>query len=240
MALFAQIDCSFPDRPDIAEAGDLAELVYMRAVLRCRDNLTDGVIDRRVVSRWFAGIRGKSVTHLEKLVSVGLLNHHPDGWCIPIEVWTKWNPTKADVQEKRAAEAERVRAYREKKYARTHDVRTENVQSEYAQPEPEPEPEPITLAQLKPKTGPSFDEFWMAYPRKTAKAKAQAAWRRLSPKDRSEALDVLPAHCRTWTDPQYTPHASTWLNGRRWEDDLKSSTVTAKPKNNGVTMSRYA
>lgn len=114
-ALYAQFDCEFPDRPDVAEAGDLAELVYMRTVLRCRRYLTDGVVDHRVLTRWYAGIRGKVETHLSRLVAVGLLETHPDGWRIPLDVWSAWNPTKEEVQVKRDSEAERLRQVRAKK-----------------------------------------------------------------------------------------------------------------------------
>jgi hypothetical protein len=30
-----------------------------------------------------------------------------------------------------------------------------------------------------------------------------------------------------WLDPKYIPHAATWLNGRRWQD--QSSSVPAAP-----------
>ena len=67
MELHAQIACSLPDKVAIVDAGDIAELVYYRSILRCRDNLTDGVIDRRLINRWYAGIRGKPATHLNRL-----------------------------------------------------------------------------------------------------------------------------------------------------------------------------
>lgn len=151
MALYAKIDCSFPDDPKTVEAGDLAELAYVRCVLRARENLTDGVIDRRVVSRWLAGVRGKPATHLERLVSVGLLVEHPEGWRIPLSAWRRWNPLRAEVDEKREAEAERKRVAREKKSAERppgHDEDDERnpflSEDRPGQPEPEPEPEPTS------------------------------------------------------------------------------------------------
>ncbi len=114
MGIYAQFEVDMPDDPKIIEVGDLAELVYYRAIMRCREHLTDGVIDRRVVGRWFAGIRGKTPTHLAALVAVGLLLDHPDGWCIPPHVWTRRNPTKAAVEAKRDAETERKRLWKER------------------------------------------------------------------------------------------------------------------------------
>ncbi len=69
-----------------------------------------------------------------------------------------------------------------------------------------------------------FDVFWAAYPRKTAKADALKAWKKLSAPKELQA-EILAAHERKkrwvqWTKDggQFIPHPSTWLNGRRWED----------------------
>lgn len=70
-----------------------------------------------------------------------------------------------------------------------------------------------------------FDEFWACYPRKTARKRAATVWRRLTLTERQLALDAVPAHCARWkrehpTTTQFVPHASTWLNDKRWEDEL--------------------
>lgn len=65
-----------------------------------------------------------------------------------------------------------------------------------------------------------FDEFWAAYPRHTDRKRALAAWRRLSVTDRAAALDALPTQRSAWRDPKFIPHPTTWLNGRRWEDEI--------------------
>ena len=98
---------SLPDDPKIIEAGDLAELAFVRCILKCREHLTNGVIDRRSAPRWLAGIRGKPASHMGRLLEVGLVEVHPDGWCIPIEKWKKWNPSAEDVERKRDEETER-------------------------------------------------------------------------------------------------------------------------------------
>ena len=112
MELHAQIACSLPDKEEIIEAGDLAELVYYRAILRCRAELTDGVILRAKLTRWFDGVRGKPAAHLDRLVAVGLLKPHERGWQFPPDVWSKWNPSKAEVEAKRAEETARKAEYR--------------------------------------------------------------------------------------------------------------------------------
>jgi hypothetical protein len=67
-----------------------------------------------------------------------------------------------------------------------------------------------------------FPEFWAAYPRKTAKAKARESWERLRPDDGLRAT-IISALARQKDWPQWLrgiiPHAATWLNQRRWEDE---------------------
>lgn len=72
-----------------------------------------------------------------------------------------------------------------------------------------------------------FASFWKLYPRKTDKAKAQKAWAKLNPDQPlfKEIMQGLAKHSvsRDWVkdDGQFIPHPTTWLNGRRWEDEVK-------------------
>jgi len=77
-----------------------------------------------------------------------------------------------------------------------------------------------------------FDLFWESYPRKVGKTKAQRVWVRLSKVDRAAALQALPQHVMSWRgkSPEYIPHPTSWLNGRRWEDEL-AATPTAETRN---------
>lgn len=69
----------------------------------------------------------------------------------------------------------------------------------------------------------AFDErFWPAYPRGDGRKAALKAWLKVKP---SEALVVVILAALTrqlpkWAagDAKYIPHASTWLNGERWND----------------------
>jgi len=69
-----------------------------------------------------------------------------------------------------------------------------------------------------------FGRFWAMYPRKRAKPAAERAWAKLKAKDRATALAALPQHVDNWralgTEQIHIPHPATWLNGRRWEDEL--------------------
>jgi hypothetical protein len=69
-----------------------------------------------------------------------------------------------------------------------------------------------------------FDEFWMLYPRKVAKASARKAWKKLTETQQLEAAKAIANHCQYWkakeTTLEFIPHAATWLNQERWEDEL--------------------
>lgn len=66
-----------------------------------------------------------------------------------------------------------------------------------------------------------FDRFWGKYPRKLAKPAAFKVWKKLSPND-SLFKAIMDAVERTkWpVDDTFIPHPATWLNQRRWEDEL--------------------
>lgn len=81
---------------------------------------------------------------------------------------------------------------------------------------------------------PGFDAFWSAYPRKTAKPQAAKAFARLRPDESllAQMLSALALQSQSdqWQRDggQFIPHASTWINNRRWEDQMPS---LAKPQN---------
>lgn len=80
---------------------------------------------------------------------------------------------------------------------------------------------------------PGWDEFWEAYPRHTAKQAALKAWKRLkpSPKLVEAILESLKRFKggpwrNKWgglVEMDFIPHPASWLNGRRWEDELKEA-----------------
>lgn len=75
-----------------------------------------------------------------------------------------------------------------------------------------------------------FALFWQEYPRKAAKAAALKAWQKLNPSPElvERILDHVRDHKRSqdWIKDggQFVPHPATFLNGRRWEDDIPPDT----------------
>ncbi len=82
-----------------------------------------------------------------------------------------------------------------------------------------------------------FDDFWKAYPKKTAKEKALAIWKRDGLDAIAQAIIdalLLVRVTEGWTkeNGRYIPNPTTWLNGKRWEDELTvESPAIIKPEN---------
>lgn len=70
-----------------------------------------------------------------------------------------------------------------------------------------------------------FAAFWKFYPRGENKQRAVKAWDKLKPDDALIAT-MGRALAKQKASPDWQrgigiPHASTWLNGRRWEDEQR-------------------
>lgn len=69
-----------------------------------------------------------------------------------------------------------------------------------------------------------FDRFWSVYPKKTDKQAARKEFEKLSPDE--DLLNIIlnaisrQKASKQWKDAQYIPYPSTWLHGKRWEDEL--------------------
>lgn len=105
-----------------------------------------------------------------------------------------------------------------------------------------------------------FDLFWAAYPLKVSKAAARKAW--IKTANIRPPVEQVIARVRAYIAyredlakrREFVPaiaHASTWLNGERWEDQYEeavvetpwhatASGIEAKGKELGVDRSRYA
>ena len=72
-----------------------------------------------------------------------------------------------------------------------------------------------------------FDEFWELYPRKLDKKRAMASWKRIALKDHAAIMENIAGRIRSdesWSKDggKYIPHPTTYLNGKRWEDQFQT------------------
>ena len=78
-----------------------------------------------------------------------------------------------------------------------------------------------------------FAEFWTHYPRKVKRKDAVKAWRAINPDvDAQRAIAkglMTQIKSPDWAkdNGKFIPHPTSWLNGRRWEDE---STIEVEPE----------
>ncbi len=75
-----------------------------------------------------------------------------------------------------------------------------------------------------------FENFWKAYPRRVGRSAALKAWDKISPEPElvQIILKAIESHrnCEQWRSQggKFIPHPSTWINQKRWEDEVSLST----------------
>jgi uncharacterized protein YdaU (DUF1376 family) len=87
----------------------------------------------------------------------------------------------------------------------------------------EPEPDNREVRELSKLNSCPFSDFWAAWPNKVSRKNAEAAWAKLSPADRADAMRLAVPWFNAWriANPQASPiHAATFLNAKRWQDEL--------------------
>lgn len=139
---------------------------------------------------------GKTVGILSKFDLLGMVKMGIAGRI----VISHWN----DRQEKQSMSGyERIRRHRERSKTKEQ---IENIQTE------------------------QFERFWGAYPRKVKKKIAFEKWCALNP-DLDLVEKILAAVAQQSKSPQwkkdegqFIPHPSTWINERRWEDEVSITT----------------
>jgi len=107
------------------------------------------------------------------------------------------------------------------------DINVISTRYQHDAPETETETETYTPSrgsgEVSKKSLNGFDAFWKLYPRKVGKATAEKSWIKARINgDFDRVMTSLAEQIKNWDDPKFIPHASTWLNGRRWEDELST------------------
>lgn len=90
-----------------------------------------------------------------------------------------------------------------------------------------------------------FDEFWKLYPKKKDKANTRKKWLKLKPDDElfETIISALKKQMQSeqWqkNNGQYIPYPTTWINGRRWEDEIKEAAGSSQPQEDAPCKKPY-
>lgn len=253
MALFVQLDTAWPDNVKIIRVGLEGAGLHAIAMCIAKRTETDGVLHRAQLHRVGASDELIDLLIDEGLfdpVEYGSRAHEDPNQAVSFRVhdWHDRNPSQGAIAANRTAKAEAAQRGNHKRWAhqgkfedcpvchadkpsvlasdRTSDTGAIADAKRVRSPESESESETKTeslSSDESPDDG--FAEFWDAYPRKEAKKKAAIAWRNLPKKDRVAVMDALPARVKAWSgrDREHILLPTTFLHGRRWEDELKDN-----------------
>lgn len=191
---------------------------------------SDGWVPDYVLGR-LVGPNGDELA--EQLVRAGMweadVHDGEDGY--RFHAWEEYQPTAEQLEAKRAATRERVRAVR----ARGAEQRTNTAGSTRVPTQPvapdvtptptRPDPTRKTTGGKPPASDPEhFGAFWQQYPRKEGRKAAVKAWEKAArDTDPATILAGLENATQVWsatgTERRFIPHPTTWLNRGSWADE---------------------
>ena len=75
------------------------------------------------------------------------------------------------------------------------------------------------------------DTFWPAYPKRVGKDPAFKSWMKLHPSGKTLRMIMGPLKLQVqgWGDARFIPYPGTWLNQKRWEDEVETHLTVVDP-----------
>ena len=217
--LFIKISHNIVENPKIVTLSCEARWAYLESLVYAARNFTDGLIDRRILHQRWSDHVIEELTHNDENPSWIML----DNGDVQIYAFSEWQMTaakRAEIKEKRSRAGQISGAVRRETNTtgtRVQQVFEQNANKNELELEEELEKnKPLAIS------SPLFDEFWQLWPRREGKANAVKAWQKATKKiSESDLIEKVRAYVTSPTLPQaqFVPHAATWLNGERWNDE---------------------
>ena len=189
--------------------------VWLLAGTWSADKMTDGFVPYAVTELWEF-----DVDVIEELVKCGLWDHDEERGGIWFHDWADYQPLREQLEAKSVARHERsvkaANARWNKPDANPMLTDAKPMLTDAPVPVPEPDKKPLAIS------SPLFDEFWQLWPRREGKVNAVKAWQKATKKiSESDLVEKARAYVTSPTLPakQFVPHAATWLNGERYNDE---------------------
>jgi hypothetical protein len=228
---WVRFDDTFPTHRKVDGLSDAAFRLHVSAIFWCARNLTDGAVPEedldlvtarvRTPARFAADLVRRELWH-ESGHDCPDCPQPTDGWMI--HGYLEFQPSKERVLAERRGSAERQRAWRDRHKPSPSNGSSNAVSNGGTNSAPSrPDPLESSSNSLPAADSGDFDEFWRTYPprKNSSKSNARKAYTKAI-KDGAEPSDIHAAAAayatdRQGQDQQYTAHAATWLNQKRWE-----------------------
>lgn len=104
---YAPLSAHYYKDDALAEAGERAELLYVRGLAFCADVLSDGFISDSQLARFVGVGMTDPKRRAERLIAVGKWRRDDDAGGYWVVSWHKWNLTKAEIQQRQKVDAAR-------------------------------------------------------------------------------------------------------------------------------------
>ena len=207
------LDDNFPNHPKAIQAGPVAAYLFVCGLCYSRKYHTDGFIPMKALPA--LGLTARPARIVDALVEVGLWDRETDGSGYRIHDYSQYY---ADIEDK-----EKKKTLRQN--ARKGGIERWRLNESALSSIGNGMEEGSSLLVLEEKKRDAdFAAFWQNYPKKDGRQAAQKAWAKIAPTDdtqRTIAADIQRrSQSSQWLKDggQFIPMASTYLNGRRWED----------------------
>lgn len=104
---YAPLSAHYYKDDAIAEAGEKAELLYIRGLAFSADVLKDGFISDVQLTRFVGVGMRDAITRAGRLVAAGLWIRDDERGGYVVAAWDKWNQSMSEIRAKQKADAER-------------------------------------------------------------------------------------------------------------------------------------
>lgn len=262
--LYAPLHAYYADDPKVIEAGEDAELLFLRMIAAAaRDPMSEGLVHEQIVlcrlgvsEKVAYGPDGKpsgvvpgtdAGSRAGRLVDVGLVTRESTGW--RLNGWLNWNRSREEIEREHARDRNRRKPVtsvndgsRAGVGAGSRAGHPPTLPHDFPPTEIEEEIEGNTARARKTEREERFTEFYAAYPNKKAPARARAAWcKAITRADPDVIIERVKAHAVEWakSDPRFIPHPATWLNGDRWADAIDAPAATSGVWADKPTIDQY-
>lgn len=163
------------------------------------------------------------------LEEIGWVRHDAERDGLELPNFNEYNTSGRERSAGAKSAAQRQREYRDRKKSLESDVTrdvTRDVKSDVTRDRREEKRREESNTPQPPQGGApaGFDDFWALYPRHTAKANAMKAWVKVPVSLHGAIFEAVKVQSRSanWLKDggQFIPHAASWLNAKRWEDEV--------------------